>query len=150
MTPTGRRNSNTRTSCGRGDRHRIAKVPTRDGQASEEIDRHRYYTVLEKERDRLDLSVGEASLLVDALQGTVVSGPSYREEICFAVEDACRHEGVDEKWGVEVEPLLEKLAHMSPGGVMAILDAVERFWKKTGSTDQGTTALLREVGLVSA
>lgn len=123
-------------------------MPTLDGEAAKEIDQHRYYTLLEKERRRFDLSVSEASLVVDALRGTVVCGPNYQEEICFTVEEACRFEELDEKWGVDPKPLLNKLAHMSPGGVMAILDAVERFWKKTNRTDQGTTALLREVGLV--
>lgn len=138
-----------RTSCGRGSRQRMIKPASLPASQDAEVDRNRYYALLEDERRRLDFTVPEAAALVDALRSTVAAGPDYRRAICLAVEDAARLEDLAAKWDIEVEPLLEQLAHLSPGQAMAVIDAAERFWERVRETGPASdrSTLLHEVGL---
>jgi len=110
-------------------------------------DRNRYYVLLEHELARLALSEAEACAVVDAMNGTVFDATSYRH-LVMSMEDACRLDGLDEKWGFDGDALVARLEALTPGQCWALVDAVERFWARTRTSSAPREKLLREVGLV--
>ena len=102
-------------------------------------DLSRYYAVLRDSLSRVSLSEGEASLIVDSLNGTIMDETSYLH-LWMEVDDA----ELFEKWNVGRSALIAKLKALSPGETLAVIDAAERFWRLGVSTDKG----LRIVGLV--
>ncbi len=111
-------------------------------------DLERYYAVLQDSLRRLDLTAGEACLIVDALNGTLMDAVSYRL-LWAEVSDAQRRQNLAEKWGVDGSQLVERLRALSPGELMAIIDAAERFWTLIGRGATGTNEeTLRQVGLL--
>jgi hypothetical protein len=109
----------------------------------------RYYALIREELRRLSppLTQAEASLICDACNGTWM-GDEYSPGpmILWAeVADACRLNELDAKWGVDGDALVARLQRMTPGQLMAIADAVERFWLEP---DLDTEEGLRRVGLM--
>lgn len=111
-------------------------------------DLERYYTVLADSLARLDLTLGQACLLMDALNGTWMDTSSYRL-LWAEVDDSIREENLAGKWSVDGAQLVERLRSLSPGEQMAMVDAAERFWLLV---ERGATGdreeLLRKVGLL--
>lgn len=113
----------------------------------------RYYTVLNAELARSNLTDREAMFLVDLLNGTLIDETSYRF-LFHEAEDAIQLDGLDGKWEIDGEQLVEKLKQASPATLMAIVDAVERFWTLVSDTrtaegaGQDNLDLLRKVGLI--
>lgn len=140
--------SNT-TNCGRGDRA-MTLAPAHTDAQEQQRDRNRYYALLEDELERVELSEPEACLLVDALNGTAMDATSYRS-LSLCVSDACHFDGLDAKWDVDRQELEARLRSLTPGQAMAVVDAVEQFWKRTSESselDLLTPELLEEVGLL--
>lgn len=102
----------------------------------------RYYQVLADELARVRLTEGEASLIVDALNSTLLEPQTYRY-LWAEVSDSL--DELTEKWGVDGPRLVEKLRGLPPGATMAVVDAAERFWRLP---DGSTPERLRAVGLV--
>lgn len=104
-------------------------------------DAGRYYALLAAELRRIDLSLAEASLCCDALNGLLAD--SLSAPLAWAnVEDAVEHDGLAEKWEVDGPALVARLR--TPGASVAVVDAVEQFW----ANPEGGEAALRRVGLI--
>jgi hypothetical protein len=113
----------------RGERNEVARR-----------DLARYYATLQRELSTLHLSEREASLIVDALNGCAVD-ETTAPLLWANVDDAIMRDGLDEKWGLTVRRpdglpdaekaglLVMRLRELRPGQCMALLDAVERFWR---------------------
>lgn len=107
-------------------------------------DLERYYALLGAELSTLDLSEAEAGLVADALNGILLE-PHTMRLLWANVADAIRLQGLDRKWGVDGEALVEKLRALTPGQIWALADAAERFWVAPAAP---TAERLRQVGLV--
>lgn len=106
----------------------------------------RYYAVIDASLRRLRFTDSEASLICEALSGPLWEEPSTVMHLWAMVSDAIQIDHLASKWGVEdPDGLIDRLRTASPGELMAIADAVERFWKLS---DMETGAALRAVGLV--
>lgn len=99
------------------------------GQRAPTINRDltRLYFLYDRALRRLDLTVDEACLIVDAMNGTI---HDERTSLMFSfgVEDAIQLDGLDEKWGVDGKALMDKLSILDEIGCMAVVDAAERYW----------------------
>lgn len=103
----------------------------------------RYYTML-----RLSLpplTEGEASLIVETLNGTLSDTTSARL-LWAEVDDAIRYNALADKWGVGGPALVAKLRALPPCASLAIADAGERFWLPGTVGDMSEQ--LRIVGLI--
>lgn len=109
----------------------VAEVESRVGQKSRSDvvsrDLDRLYSLYRRAIGSLDLTVQEASLLLDVLNGSlydVTTAPM----LWAAVEDRIRLDSLDEKWGVDGHELVEKLKSFTDVQALAIIDAGERYW----------------------
>jgi hypothetical protein len=99
----------------------------------------RYYALLREARVALRerLTPAELSAILD-----VQNGHWYRPglldagEIWANVEDGCRLDGLDKKWGIDGAVLVEKLKVLSPIEVHALADATERFWESVSRDEK--------------
>jgi len=118
-------------------------------------DERRYRALLDGALAEVRLTVPEASLICDALNGHGTLSMVERQESgrdadwAFwraSVADAVAQNGADEKWGVDWPALGAKLAALTDVQQLAIADAVERWW---AIDERDTTAdSLAAVGLV--
>lgn len=76
------------------------------------------------EAEARQLTVNEALLLVDALNGTF---PHLPCEPLLTVDDHIRLNDADTKWGVNREHMYRTLRCLRPGMLDEILDAIKRF-----------------------
>lgn len=102
----------------------------------------RYYQVLADSMPRL--TEGAAMAVCDALNGTVLDHRTYRH-LWIDLEDWPAAD-LGRKWGIDGPALVAQLRALSPCALMAIVDAVERFWLHQEGRVAGE--ILREVGLV--
>lgn len=91
-------------------------------------DLERLYTMYERALRRISLSVEEACLIVDALNGTI-NDLSTAARFWIGVQDAIELEGFDQKWQVDGDALIKKLQELDEITALAIVDAAERFWE---------------------
>jgi hypothetical protein len=108
-------------------------------------DLKRYYALLALGLSSVHLNQGEAGLIVDALNGTLVE-LSTAQLLWAEIQDSLE-DGLAEKWGVDGPTLVEKLRDYSLAQTLAIVDAVERFWGASHHIES-TEARLVAVGLV--
>ncbi len=128
-----------------------ARVGATGASASETARRDlaRYYELLRREREGLELSEAEASLICEALSGLSRLDEIGPQLAWAEVADAIRLRRLDERWGVDGPRLIRRLQELSPGQRVALADAVERFWAASASGETRPTAeRLRAVGLV--
>lgn len=112
-------------------------------------DLERYYRLLAETRPTLRerFSPAEISLVIDACNGwaTWMEPFDLLRLIWANVEDSIRLDGLDQKWEIPDPPgLVQRLKSLSPVEVLALCDAVERFWHAVGQGDHSrdlTTAL---------
>lgn len=114
----------------------------------------RYYHLIARELQALNLTEGEASLICDANNGLGAltlgleedrMGGWIRSMLLANVNDAVALNAWDKKWGLTEEQaaaLLERMRRWTPGQVLAVADAVERFWAHPEMTT------VQSVGLV--
>lgn len=115
-------------------------------------DLERFYHVLAKELSVIELTEGEASLIVDACNG-VIWEPWSVGLLPASIADAITCEQLDKKWSVDGKQLVEKLRKLTYTQKLAVIDAAERFWVNAaeGYASVSTRPIaerLREVGLV--
>lgn len=104
-------------------------------------DLERYYALLRQSLPTFSRS--EASLIVDALNGTLIE-PHTARLLWAAIDDAL-YDGLAEKWGVDGLALVARLRRLTPFEALAVVDAAERYWRDHEAADA-----LERVGLVSA
>jgi hypothetical protein len=105
----------------------------------------RYYDSLALALASVELSAGEAGLLVDVLNGTIID-LTVAQMLAAEVEDALA-DGAAERWQLDGPAFVARLAALTLLQRLAICDAVERFWSaryRIGSTADQLVA----VGLV--
>lgn len=135
----------------RGDRPAFGLLARRDLE--------RYYHALEVALRGVELERQEALLLCDALNGTLIdvhTVPLLPDEIEDAAAPVERGGlGLGEKWlGLGPEgraraaALVEKLRSLSYVELLAILDAVERWWHRPPTEGESYDDSLRRVGLL--
>ncbi len=117
---------------------------------ADQLAMRRYRDLLRRGLADLALTRGEACLICDALNGTMLFAALDEHDgtymfIPAEIADSIHLDGTDEKWGVDGEALGAKLAAASPAALCAIADACERFWERP---ERDTDELLREVGLL--
>ena len=89
----------------------------------------RYYELMIRARTEANrlLSASEQALILDARRG-ILHDERFLTLLPHEVEDAVALEGLDEKWGVDGEALVEKLKAMPPVALAAIVDASDWYW----------------------
>lgn len=95
---------------------------------------------------RVQFTPAEASLLCDALNGTIAI-PGVRPPLEHEVADAISLDGLDRKWDVDGPTLVEKLRRLDDAQALAVALAVRQWWNlptEDRSLDEG----LQRVGLV--
>jgi hypothetical protein len=101
-------------------------------------DLERYYTLLEDELATVDLTPPEARMLCEALKGDTIGGSRYRTLLWASVMEVTylpifgSHSRVKKQ---HQDQLAEKLRKLRPGQAMALIDAVERFWRQPNARD---------------
>lgn len=103
----------------------------------------RYYEALDRELQSLAFTHAEASLLADALNGTLWDVQSI-PLLWAQVDDAIRLNDLAAKWGVPGEAFVARLRDLTYTQSLAIIDGCERAWR---SASDGLDAALRESGL---
>ncbi|NPV72156.1 MAG: hypothetical protein HPY55_16240 [Firmicutes bacterium] len=106
------------------------------GPRSEVIrrDLERLYRLYRYAIRQVSLSPEEACLIVDALNGALMDADSA-PMLWAEVEDGIRLEGLDAKWGVDGQALIEKLRALDRLTCLALVDAAERFWHECPDED---------------
>lgn len=131
----------------------FAGTPQQEESAlREQLDLRRYRQVLPDLLSEVSLSQAEASLVCEACNGSwVFAGADPQADDCLwwpaQVVDAIRLNQLHRKWEVDAESLLAKLRSLTPPQLVAVKDAIERFWDEP---ERQTGELLRELGLVRA
>lgn len=109
-------------------------------------DLSRYYYLLRDALTRQRFTEQEASLLCEALNGSMVE-PHSASLLWAEIDDAITMDDLAGKWGVDGVALVARLRALTPFEALAVEDAVERWWKGPFQHDDRITAL-RQVGLV--
>lgn len=103
---------------------------------SEQIngDLTRYYRLLAEARTQLRtrLSSSEIAAIIDVQNGHIYAPRLSHYEISANIEDACRLDGLAEKWSIDGRVLVETLQAMDLWQITALADATERFWHAVG------------------
>lgn len=114
----------------------------------------RYYELLRLELRSLDLTDEEASLICDANNGIGLlvyahEGPELgllRASLITSVNDAVALNSYDRKHRLteqQATALLERMWRWTPGQVLAVADAVERFWAHPETTTVQSVGLCK-------
>jgi len=109
-------------------------------------DLERLYTLYRRALAKIDLTVEEACLIVDALSpnGSTIDANSARL-LWASIEDACRLDGLDKKWNVDGQQLVQKLQQLNELQCMAIADAAERFWFGPDRDDEDIREIAKQI-----
>lgn len=123
-----------------------ADEPDRSISNVAQRDLGRYYDLLALALASVELSAGEASLIVDALNGTIIDTQTA-QLLAYEVQDSLE-DGLAEKWGVDGAALVEKIGAWSLAQRLAVCDAAERFWRGPYRKDGPLADTLAAVGLI--
>jgi hypothetical protein len=101
-------------------------------------------------RSTPDLTQDEWMLIFDSLNGVVLTDSAQSVAgLWGGIEDSIELDGLDEKWSVDGQALVEKLRALDYPQQVAIADTAERYWAKfgtgTGAVDHGEA--LKELGV---
>ncbi|WP_374713122.1 hypothetical protein [Symbiobacterium terraclitae] len=118
----------------RGPRERSATIAR---------DLDRLYTLYKLALREAPLAVGEACLICDVLNGTLMDASSVAM-LWAEVADGIRLDGLDKKWGVDGEALVKRLKGLDRLTCLALVDAAERFWVAAPSSQESTEVLVRQ------
>jgi hypothetical protein len=104
----------------------------------------RYFWLVDYERGRLRLSQDEATLVCEALRDAEHAFPGLWS-VAKRVADNIRERERDAKEKIDGFDLVNKIRGMTPGQIIALADAVDRFWQLSGGDVQER---LKRVGLL--
>lgn len=106
------------------------EILARGGNRSNIINRdlERLYTLYRRALREVCLSLNEACLIADALNGTIMDAATA-PMLWGSIEDAIKLDGLAKKWDVDGPALVEKLRSLSAFHCMALVDAAERCWQ---------------------
>lgn len=90
-------------------------------------DLDRYYALLDRAIKTVDLTLKEAYLIVDCLNGVLMD--TLAPHLWVEIQDAIQIDHVDQKWEVDGPALVAKLRALSETQATAIVDATERYWE---------------------
>lgn len=91
-------------------------------------DLDRLYYLYQRALSEISLSIPEACLIVDALNGVIMD--TITAPLLWAqIEEAVRTDGLDKKWEIDGEKLITKLKSLNITQSLAVIDAAERFWE---------------------
>ncbi|BER92704.1 hypothetical protein [Atrimonas thermophila] len=103
---------------------------------------------MQEELKKLNLTLPETKLILDALNGLLITDPAQIKYLWAEIEDTIKLDDLDKKWGVNGEELVSKLRNASLPALYAIWDVAQRFWAKSGKgeawTDEEIEKLLTE------
>ena len=105
-------------------------------------DLDRYYSLMRKALAGMEFTLAEVSLIVDALNGAIMS-PATARYLWAEVADSISLDGTDTKWGVDGKALVQRLKGLNDMESMSVVDAAERFWNMD-SARQDMDGALRE------
>lgn len=105
-----------------------------EGSEAIRRDLRRLRTLYKYALRKVELTVGEACLLVDVLNGTMFDA-NTAAVLWAEVEDGIYLDGLDKKWGVEGKAFVEKLRGLDLLTCLALIDAAERFWRECPQED---------------
>lgn len=105
----------------------------------------RYYDALTLALAQVDLTLGQAMLLIDALNGTLIE-LTTAQMLHYEIQDSL-DDGLAEKWSVDGRALVEKVRGWSLLQRLAVVDAVERWWGDAYHISDPEARLVR-VGLI--
>jgi hypothetical protein len=90
----------------------------------------RYQAIIKRSMPKLALN--EWMLIMDVMNGTFTQSGAEIDAygLVHNVEDAIALDGLDKKWEIDGSILVHKLRGHSFAGLVALLDAVERYWAK--------------------
>lgn len=81
-------------------------------------------------------SAGELKLMIDVMNGTMLTPGMAGQHLQANVEDGIALDGLAEKWEVDGPGIVKKLADMSTPDLMFLEIWIQGFWKQLGS-DRG-------------
>ena len=117
----------------------LAWIDERGDNRSEQINSHltRYYQLLSEARRSLRalLSPAELSAIIDVQNGHWYAPRLSHYEISANIEDACRLDGLAEKWSIDGPALAATITALDLWQIHALCDATERFWHAVGEGD---------------
>jgi hypothetical protein len=128
---------------------RASDAPGRSAVARRDLGR--YYDALAIALASVTLTQAEALAICDSLNGTMLEPVEVRlmwaavADARSAAWDDARSAAWDAEWGFDGAALVAKLRALPPFALLAIADAVERFWRDPGVP---SGQRVREVGLV--
>ncbi|MEW8957836.1 MAG: hypothetical protein AB2448_01800 [Moorella sp. (in: firmicutes)] len=125
--------------------HLLAEISTRGDNRSGIISRdlERLYTLYRRALAQVTLSVEEACLIVDALNGAKFEADTARL-LWAEIEDACNLDHLDEKWQVDGQALVQKLRELNEIQALALVDAAERFWEASDVGERDVREAVKE------
>lgn len=88
-------------------------------------DLERYYQFLDREIVGVGLTSREQDVIRDAMRGTVLDELTA-SVLTDEIADALMHDGLGAKWGIDDARLLGKLADLTNGQRLALVDLIER------------------------
>lgn len=95
------------------------------------------------------LTVGEWSLLCDALNGSVLTAghadTDPARHLAHSVADSAP-DGLGEKWGVDLPALAARIEHLPYAARCAIVETIARFWRQAGSSMSPIGEQIRSAG----
>lgn len=77
----------------------------------------------------------ECGLILDACNGVMLSDTMSVQLLPYGVADAIGLDGIDKKWGVDGQVLMDKLNGTSYADRMAIADSIQIWWYRQGHGD---------------
>ena len=94
-------------------------------------DLKRYYTLLNHHLLELFMTAGEANLICEALKAyRFDDDPEQARTVWKQVDAAIQQNQLDQKWRVHRGNLIRKLQALQDLQVIALVDAVERYWAR--------------------
>jgi hypothetical protein len=97
-------------------------------------DLDRLYSIYDRSLREVSLSLSEAMLIIDAVNGSLYDVTSAHL-LWAGVEDAIKLDKLDQKWSVDGQALVNKLRDLNTIHSLAIIDAAERVWHAVSNGD---------------
>ena len=74
---------------------------------------------------------GELKLMLDVMNGMLLTGQLAGRHLPLSVQDGIALDGLDKKWEVDAEQLLEKLKNMSTAELFFLEIWIQGFWQQS-------------------